>query len=62
MSLKNDKIKKYAYEIYETNKIFGIKSDSISDWLRAEERVEEEDMRELRKHIENLRETWLWVI
>jgi len=58
-SRKENRIRQRAYEIFKTNQELGIKTDSISDWCRATQQIEEEDMRELRKHIENLKETWL---
>ena len=59
MSLKNERIKRRAYEIYEFNQRYNIKATDLENWLMAERKIEEEDMRELRKHIEHLKETWL---
>ena len=56
---REERIRKKAYEIWSVNQALGIKTDSISDWLRASDAIEKEDRRELKKRVKHSRETWL---
>lgn len=58
-SRREGKIRDRAYEISEFNRRHSIKATDMENWLEAERQIEEEDKRELERHIEHLKETWL---